>query len=190
MAVHTKVADWLTIFGAKTEETDWNAVYAHEMPRIYNFFRYRVGQDVAEDLTATTFEKAWRARARYNSDIASFSTWLFTIARNVATDHLRKRREFVSLEAIHHMSDGGTPEDAALRRAEFARLTTLFAKLSDRERDLISLKYGAGMTNRAIAETTGLSESNVGTILHRVIAGLRNQWEAASQAGAAASKTH
>ena len=45
------------------------------------------------------------------------------------------------------------------------------------ERELVSLKYGAGVTNRAIAQLTGLSESNVGTILHRTIDALRARWD-------------
>jgi len=52
-----------------------------------------VGVDAdAEDLSARTFEKAWRARARYRHDLSGFSTWLFTIAHNVAMDFLRLRR--------------------------------------------------------------------------------------------------
>ena len=63
------------------------------MPRIYNYFRFRVGTDAdAEDLTAHTFGRAWRARERYRQDLAGFSTWLFAIAHNVAVDFLRARR--------------------------------------------------------------------------------------------------
>jgi RNA polymerase sigma-70 factor (ECF subfamily) len=64
-----------------------------------------------------------------------------------------------------------------VRRAELRRLRTLLAGLPPRERELIALKYGAGTTNRAIATLTGLSESNVGTILHRTVAALRDAWD-------------
>ena len=64
-----------------------------------NFFRYRLGHTAdAEDLTARTFEKAWRARHRYRRDLAGFSTWLLTIARNVAIDHLRARQRHEPLD--------------------------------------------------------------------------------------------
>ena len=53
----------------------------------------------------------------------------------------------------------------------------LLAALPDRERELVALKYGAGLTNRAIARLTGLTESNVGTILHRAIVALRADWK-------------
>ena len=52
----------------------------------------------------------------------------------------------------------------------------LTAPLPGRERELLALKYGAGMTNRTISEITGISESNVGTVLHRTVRALRERW--------------
>ncbi len=159
-------------------EADWDALYANQLPRVYNFFRYRVGDGpVAEDLTSATFEKAWTARHRYRRDLAGFTTWLLTIARNVAVDHWRRRRDVAPLEAAAHVSGGETPEEVAARRSDFERLETLIAQLPERERELIALKYGAGLTNRAIAKQTRLTESNVGTILHRSVLALRAGWE-------------
>jgi RNA polymerase sigma-70 factor, ECF subfamily len=156
---------------------DWDTVYAEQLPRVYNFFRYRLRDDtVAEDLTAATFEKAWRARESYRRDIAGFSTWLLAIARNVAADHLRARRVHAPLEDAEQESATGTPEEDNARASDGDRLRALLALLPDRERELISLKYGAGVTNRAIAKLTGLSESNVGTIVHRVVEALRRDW--------------
>jgi len=48
--------------------------------------------------------------------------------------------------------------------------------LPERERELLALKYGAGATNRAIADVMGISESNVGTILYRTVQKLRTEW--------------
>lgn len=157
---------------------DFEAVYQTELPRVYNFFRYRVGDDqVAEDLTAETFEKAWRKREQYRADLASFSTWLFALARRVAADYYRKRRPTSSLEETTVVSDVSPIEDLAQERAEFAQLAQLLARLADRERELVALKYGAGLTNRDIARLTGLSETNVSTILFRVTQQLRAQWK-------------
>ena len=158
-------------------ESDWGALYAAHLPRIYNYFRYRVGDGPdAEDLTAITLEKAWRHRARFRRDLGAFTTWLYAIARNVAVDHWRRRRETAPLEDAEPLDSGDTPEDAAARRSDFERLGRLLALLPEREREVLSLKYGADMTNRAIAKLTGLSESNVGTILHRTIRQLRAAW--------------
>ncbi len=159
------------------DEVDWNEVYRHELPRVFNFLRYRIAdRALAEDLTSKTFEKAWRGRASYRRDQVAFSTWLFTIARNVASDHFRRRRNEVPLDAAAEQLQAMGPEDGALRRSDQRRLAVLLAGLPERERELIALKIGAQATNRAIARITGLSESNVGTILHRIVQDLRARW--------------
>jgi RNA polymerase sigma-70 factor (ECF subfamily) len=156
---------------------DWDALYAEQLPRVYNYFRYRVGDGPdAEDLTSITFEKAWRARHRYRCDLAAFATWLMAIAHNVAVDHYRAARPHAPLEEAAGVA-AGDPSDAAVeRRSDFERLERLLAGLPERERELVALKYGAGLTNRAIARLTGLSESNVGTVLHRTVQRLRADW--------------
>jgi len=162
---------------AAATEADWEAVFAEQLPRVHNFFRYRVGDGPdAEDLTSETFERAWRARHRYRRDLAAFTTWLFTIARNLAIDHYRGRRAQLGLEAAAHLPGGRTPEEIAVERSDFDRLSGLLDRLPERERELIGLKYGAGLTNRTIARLNGLSESNVGTILHRTVETLRAGW--------------
>jgi RNA polymerase sigma-70 factor, ECF subfamily len=159
-------------------ETDFEALYHAELPRIYNFFRYRVGDDaLAEDLTAETFEKAWRNRGRYRRDLAAFSMWLFTIARRVAIDHYRRHRAHAPLSDHAHLAADEPLEELAQQRADYARLSALLARLADRDRELVALRYGAGLTNRAIAGLTGLTETNVGVILHRALQRLRDQWE-------------
>jgi RNA polymerase sigma-70 factor (ECF subfamily) len=158
-------------------ESDWETVYAEQLPRVYNYFRYRFGNDfLAEDLTSRTFEKAWRARHRYRSELAGFATWLLRIARNVAVDHLRSHREHDLLDEETEARADGTPEDERSRESDLERLAALVARLPLREQEIVALKYGAGTTNRVIARLTGLSESNVGTILHRVVQTLRREW--------------
>lgn len=169
----TRIWAW----AAPATEVDWEAVYVEQLPRIYNFFRYRVGDGpVAEDLTSTTFEKAWRARHRYRSDRAKVGTWILVIARRVAVDHYRAAKRHAPLEEAEGIASGRTPEENAELDSDLHRLGRLLATLNARERDLIALKYGARLTNRAIAGLTGLSESNVGTILHRIVQDLRARW--------------
>jgi len=171
-----RILEWLApVVPAGT--LDWDAVYREEMPRVFNYFRYRgFERATAEDLTSATFEKAWRARARYREDRAAVSTWLLAIARNSAIDHLRRSRLSVPLVETS-LRDDVTPETQALREAQSRRLRALLATLPERERELLALKYGAEATNRAIATITGLGESNVGTILHRTIGTLRARWD-------------
>jgi len=159
-------------------DADWDALYAEQLPRVYNYLRYRVGDpSVAEDLTSATFEKAWGARSRYRRDLAAFGTWLLAIARNVAIDHLRARRPLAPIEAAESLAGGDDPARATERRAEFERLARLLERLPEREREIVALKYGAGWNNRAIARALRLGESNVGTILHRTVQALRAGWD-------------
>jgi RNA polymerase sigma-70 factor (ECF subfamily) len=134
--------------GVVAAEPNWDSVYAEQLPRVYNFFRYRFGERAdAEDLTSRTFEKAWRSRHRYRRDVAAFSTWLLSIARNVAIDHQRGLKTFVPLDDAVDVAATTTPEDQAAHRSDADRLAALMAELPDRERELLALKYGAAMTN-------------------------------------------
>lgn len=161
----------------ENKELNWDAIYANQAPRIYNYFRFRLGRETdVEELTARTFEHAWRSRARYRSDLAGFSTWLFKIAQNIGTDHLRARRVHLPLEAALEVTADASPQRDAERSSDLARLAALCEALPERERELVALKYGATANNRVIAQLTGLSESNVGTILHRVVQTLRERW--------------
>jgi RNA polymerase sigma factor (sigma-70 family) len=176
MSLHQAAPDRRESWTA-AQELDWDALYGEHLPRIYNYFRFRLGTDAdAEDLTSRTFEKAWTARDRYRQDLAAFSTWLFSIAHHIAVDFLRARRPQVALDAVEEMAVAGTPEDDAERDSDLARLSTLAAHLSEREQELIALKYGAALENRQIARLMSLSESNVGTILHRAVETLRRRW--------------
>jgi RNA polymerase sigma-70 factor (ECF subfamily) len=129
-----------------------------------------------EDLTSRTFEKAWRSRAQYRRDLAEVSTWIYKIAQNVAVDHLRARRDHVPVDEAFQLATDGTPEKDAEHGSNLTRLAALTKDLSDRDRDLLALKYGAAANNREISKLTGLSESNVGTLLHRLVQTLRAKW--------------
>src|SRR6185503_21387974 len=119
---------WLWARGARA--TEWEATFTAELPRVYNFFRYRVGPGpIAEDLTSITFEKAWRARDRYRRDQAGFATWLMTIARNTAVYHHRAERRHAPIEAAAEVAGGATPEELAERRSDLDRLERLLETL-------------------------------------------------------------
>ena len=171
-----------TVWRRSSAEADWNAVFTAQLPRVYNYFNYRLrgyrqcSEADIQELTSRTFEKAWRARHRYRRELAGFATWLLRIAHNVAIDHLRGAREHEPIEAIAETAAEGTPEAELARSSDMARLQSLIPTLPTRERELVALKYGAGASNREIASVTGLSESNVGTILHRTVQLLRERW--------------
>lgn len=159
-------------------EDAWRPIYDEMLPRVFHYFAYRVGDTrIAEDLAATTFEKAWKSRRQFRRERGAVDQWLFGIAQRVLADHSRRKEVATAdLEACSLESDLSV-EEVADRNRSFRTLYRLLESQPDRTRELISLKYGAGLNNRQIASLTGLSESSVGTILHRAVKDLRRQWE-------------
>jgi RNA polymerase sigma-70 factor (ECF subfamily) len=157
---------------------DWEAVYAEQLPHIYSYFFVRTAdRALAEDLTSLTFEKAWRGRHGYRPERAALATWLLVIARNVAASHFRRPSGAeLSLDGVDVTSPAIALDEMVQRQDDLARLRRLVADLPEREREIVALKYGAGLTNREIAKLTGLSESNTGTLLHRTVQRLRAAW--------------
>jgi RNA polymerase sigma-70 factor, ECF subfamily len=128
---------------------------------------------LAEDVTATAFERAYRKRSRFDPDRGEPRAWLFGIARNAALDELRRRGRQAELAAepadLDSVAGAGPAERSEARVILAGALQTLGA----RERELVALKFFAGLTNPEIARVLGISESNAGTKLHRVISKLR-----------------
>jgi RNA polymerase sigma-70 factor (ECF subfamily) len=142
-----------------------------------DLFAYLAGllrdRSAAEDVTAQAFERAYRKRARYDGRKGSRRAWLFGIARNAALDELRRRKRQAELAADPEDVEASTPEQGAEVAVRRAALRQAIGRLEPRERELISLKFFAGLTNAEIAGVTGVSESNAGTKLHRAIEKLR-----------------
>jgi RNA polymerase sigma-70 factor (ECF subfamily) len=129
-------------------------------------------RSAAEDVTAAAFERAYRRRRTFNPRRGSERAWLFGIARNAALDELRRRKR---VTALH-----GDAEDPALAVPDEADVTsmrttvnTALASLAPRERELIALKFHAGLSNAELAAVIGVSPSNAGTLLHRTMEKLR-----------------
>ena len=156
-------------------------LYDYYMPKVFRYISYQVGNmDLAEDLTSAVFEKALTRLDSYRSNKAAFSTWLMTIARNTIIDHyrLKSRKITISTEEVFEpASEEISPEEKIIRKEELEMLDTYLRELSQQEREIISLKFGAELSNRQIAKMLGLSESNVGTKLYRAICKLRDKFK-------------
>ncbi len=129
-------------------------------------------QAAAEDVTALAFERAYRRRGRFDPDRGSARAWLFAIARNAALDELRRRKRTATLT----FDPAAEPEPAADAGAEPERRATVqaaLAALDPRERELVALKFHAGLSNAEIGALLGVSESNAGTKVHRAVTKLR-----------------
>jgi RNA polymerase sigma-70 factor (ECF subfamily) len=131
-------------------------------------------QAAAEDVTATAFERAYRRHAQFDARRGSPRSWVFGIARNAALDELRRRKRHAALPLDPAEEDappaGDAGEDDPARRAT---VRAALESLKPRDREVVALKFGAGLTNVELARVLGLSESNAGTLVHRAMTKLR-----------------
>lgn len=126
----------------------------------------------AEDVTAAAFERAYRKHDRYDPRRGEPRAWVFGIARNAALDELRRRGRQAEM-TTEPVADTPSPEDLADQGIRRTIVASAFERLTPGERELISLKFFAGLSNTEIAQVVGLSESNAGTKLHRTVTKLR-----------------
>ncbi|MDO8805536.1 MAG: sigma-70 family RNA polymerase sigma factor [Elusimicrobiota bacterium] len=155
-------------------------VYEEFFARIYSYIRCRIGADAAaEDISSAVFQKALARFEQYNPARGNMAQWLFGIARNEVNSCLRKAAilKFFPLDLFGDIFPGESGRDPGTgdTGGDIAELVSALGMLEPRERDMITLKFYSEMTNREIAAVTGLSESNVGTILYRCMAKLRKQ---------------
>jgi RNA polymerase sigma-70 factor, ECF subfamily len=133
----------------------------------------------AEEVTATAFERAYRKRSRFDPGRGEPRAWLFGIARNAALDELRRRGRQAELAAEPGDLEQAPPDESAEERERRLAVSAALATLDPRERELIALKFFAGLSNREIAAVIGASESNAGTKLHRAVTKLREACDGA-----------
>ena len=127
----------------------------------------------AEDVTALAFERAYRKRASFRPGRGSPRAWLFGIARNAALDELRRRARTAPVGAEPVDEDAVSFEDEAEIGARRLAVRAALESLHPRERELVALKFFAGLSNAELAAVLGTSETNAGTRVHRAIHKLR-----------------
>ena len=156
-----------------SDPIDFEQLYRTSRDDVYAYVAGIVrDRAAAEEVTAASFERALTRRSSYSAGRGSPRAWLFGIARNAAYDELRRRgrTEPVADPEELRPAEGDSTAEVAVRRAALA---DALAGLSPDERELVGLKFQAGLANAEIGTVLCISESNVGTRLSRVVAKLR-----------------
>lgn len=155
---------------------EFSEKYRQYFPRVFAYIYGRVhNTHVAEDLAADVFERAFLKVASLRNEEA-FSTWLFTIARNVITSHGRKhqRETLVDPDVLKAIApSSGSVEGEILMREDLAAVARHLRDFPQREQDIVALKFDAELSNTQIAQIMELSEANVRVILFRTLRKLR-----------------
>jgi RNA polymerase sigma-70 factor, ECF subfamily len=133
----------------------------------------------SEDVTSQAFERALSRRRSFDAGRGTQRAWLFAIARNAALDELRRRRRTVALvvEPAELAPVDAADEETAVRRAT---VRAALAGLDARDRELIALKFHAGLGTAEIAAVLGISPTNASTRVHRAVTRLREACHASA----------
>jgi RNA polymerase sigma factor (sigma-70 family) len=153
-------------------------LYAEHAEPLLGFLIYRTAdRPLAEDLLSDTFERAIRARRRFDPRKASEKNWLYAIALNCLRDH--KRREGAEERAYELAAADATgmardPAPAVEARDAVSRA---LEGLSEEEQDALALRYGAELTVPEIAKLTGMRQSTARGRIYGAMRKLRDQLE-------------
>jgi RNA polymerase sigma-70 factor (ECF subfamily) len=140
---------------------------------VYAFVAYRIGAGHdAEDVTGEVFERALRYRSGYDASKGAPLAWLIGIARNVLADRALKGTDTVA-EVPEMQAPGELAHDSVQRLA----LSAALEQLSERDRELLAMRYGADMKAAQIAEVLETSTNGVEVALHRALRRLRDVLE-------------
>jgi RNA polymerase sigma factor (sigma-70 family) len=151
------------------------ALYARFSRPVYSLGMRLLGtREAAEELTQDVFVTAWRKAARFDATRGRLSTWLMTIAHNLAVDRLRRETGVTrpTLVLVDEVPDapGVDEEDVLLERDAAMRA---LSSLSDAERTLLARAYFRGLTAREIAESDGIPLGTVKTRLRAALIKVR-----------------
>jgi RNA polymerase sigma-70 factor, ECF subfamily len=157
---------------ARTDVQAFAELYARHRSAVFAYLRARTSADDAADLTATTFERAWKALPRYRPRDGGFRAWLFRIASNAAIDHHRRTR---SSDAVPEPIVRST-EDEVVAHEQLAELIARVAQLGSEQREAIALRYAGGLTAREIGVVMGKSEAAAQKLVSRGLASLKEAY--------------
>jgi RNA polymerase sigma-70 factor (TIGR02952 family) len=157
-------------------------VYDMYFKRVYKYICYRINNHyTAEDICSQVFEAVMCKYHSFSSEKSTFEVWLFAIVRNAVTDYFRaqKKRSYFSLDSLLDMVfPKPSPEELAIRDDNNQALFKALSTLREKERNIIAMKYAAGLRNAEIAQIMGVSESNIGVVLYRSLKKLHGALEA------------
>ena len=154
------------------DKTAFAVLYELYQPPVFTYVYYRVdSQTLAEDLTSEVFVRMV-AKIRTYRAASPFLAWLYTIARNLITDHYRQASRLAPLHERTAMSQID-PSEEAHRRLQETELRTALIKLSEDQRQVVLLKFIEHRSNAQIASLLGKTEGAIKSLQHRALDALR-----------------
>lgn len=148
----------------------------YEKPLLKHAYGICSDRELSRDAVQETFFRLIRSRDKGMPE--NLAAWLFTVCRNVLTDHMRRQRVVQFGWDLPEMESDETlsPDHQLARGEREERLVKMVAELPERERELVRLKFQVGLSYKEIEEITGISQGNIGYFLHRAVKELKDRW--------------
>jgi RNA polymerase sigma-70 factor, ECF subfamily len=166
---------------AKINPTAFEPLYERYKERIYRYLFLRVRREEdAADLTQQVFLKALSALPGYRERGIPFAAWLFRIAHHTVSDTYRLKKSAVSWDALSNdeqLIAETDLESHILQQERLAHLRQLLDQLDPFKRELLALRFSAGLSAKEIALVLGKSQAAVKKQLTRTLQALKEQME-------------
>ncbi|HXI17609.1 MAG TPA: sigma-70 family RNA polymerase sigma factor [Chloroflexota bacterium] len=161
------------------DATSFGRLYEKYFDKVYGYLSFKMGNATeAEDVTEQVFLKALESLGGYKWTGVPFQAWLFRIAHNLMVDSLRRRsrRPSEPLEQAMDMTDtrpSNDPEAMLAQTLTREGLTQAVDRLTELQKQVISLKFAGGLSNAEVANHMGKTEGAVKSLQHAALASLQ-----------------
>lgn len=160
-----------------TTQEDFSAAYHKYFEPIYRYvyFRTRHTQDT-EDIVSTVFEKVYAKFSNYHTqEGATIKSWIFRIAHNAVVDYYRSKKETISIEEFETPVESSQERETTLL-LETHRVKQIMQQLSERKRDVLSLRYEAQLTYEEIGNILDIETKSASSIASRALNEVRDAY--------------
>jgi RNA polymerase sigma factor (sigma-70 family) len=163
----------------RRDEAQFAAFYDATVSRVYGFaLRITRQREAAEEVAEDVYLQVWQQAARFDAARGKVLTWLLTICRSRALDHLRRQDEadaHPDPELLREEigEDGSDPQDILLALERDSKIHALLEELTPVQRQLIALAFFRGLTHQEIADHTAIPLGTVKTHVRRALEKLR-----------------
>ena len=147
----------------KSMETVIADLFEAYYDKVVRYIYIRISdQPEAEDLAGEVFLKALKSMGSYRGSAEQLRFWIFKIARNIVIDHYRKmsKRKTVNLDDVE-IADSTNVEEMAEQRLQIGELTKAMKQLTEAQREVIGLRFFAGLSSAETAQILGKSSGAV-----------------------------
>ena len=157
------------------DEEAFAILYEEHFDKIYRYVTLKIGDKAeAEDLTQQVFLKALQSISSFRWKGIPFSAWLFRIAHNQVVDYFRKKKKYATAPLYESLAGSDIdPQLAAERNLDIEQLLLATKRLTEAQREVISLRFSGELSIAQVAKIMGKSEGAVKALQHSAIVALR-----------------